>query len=258
MSDISLALVSLGLFAGSLLALAWLSGRISLQIQQATYNVTGSIDMAVVIYFLLLLPGIVVHEAAHWVTAKLLGLRPGKFTVWPTRRGKMVGLGSVTARDGGMVLNSLVGMAPLLVGTALVALLARLWFGGNQLAQSFAGDEFGAWLATVVAAFQRPDAAVWAYLVFTIANGMMPSAPDREPVKPLLVYIALAAIAYVALGMPLEPVTQALEASRAPLAHLNSALVVTVALDVVVLVALLAVVLLTGLRPAATVPTRRR
>lgn len=258
MSEATSGLVGIGVFAGALLVLAWLSARISLLIQQSVYNVTGSIDMAVLIYFLLLLPGIVLHEAAHWIVAKLLGLKPGRFTVWPKRRGRMVGLGSVTARDGGMVLNSLVGMAPLFLGTLLVALMARAWFGGNQLAQTFAGDELRTWFSTVAAAFRRPDAAIWAYLIFTTANGMMPSAPDREPVKPLLVYIALAALLYVALGMPLQPLADALEASTAPLAHLNSALIVTVALDIAVVLVLLALAALTGMRPALPSGTRRR
>lgn len=232
-------LLALLLFGGSLLALAWFSARISLGLQQVVYNLTVSVDFAVVTYFLLLLPGIVVHEASHWVTAWLLGLQPGKFTLWPKRRGRMVGLGSVTARSGGPLLDSLVGMAPLFAGTVLVALLARAWFGGAGLEQSLSSGSVTGWIDALTAAFRRPDAALWAYLIFVIANGMMPSAPDREPLKPLLVYIALAVLLYLLLGLPLDPVGNLLDASAASLMRLNSALVVTLLLDVGVLAALL-------------------
>lgn len=232
-------LLALLLFGGSLLALAWFSARTSLSVQQVVYNLTGSVDYAVVVYFLLLLPGILVHEAAHWVTAWVLGLQPGKFTVWPRRRGRMVGLGSVTARRGGPLRDSLVGMAPLLVGTLLVALMARAWFGGTALAQSFAGEGVTPWLDALGATFRRPDAALWAYGIFVIANGMMPSASDREPLKPLLVYIALAVLLYLLLGLPLKPVGSLLDGAAAPLMQLNTALVITLLLDVGVLAALL-------------------
>ncbi len=266
MSETGAALAAAGVFAIALVALAWLSVQISLQMQQVVYNITRSVDWAVVVYFLLMLPGIVAHEAAHWVVAWLLGLKPGRFTVWPRRRGRMVGLGSVTARDGGALRNSLVGMAPLLIGTLLVALLARGWFGGPALPQ-MAGAEpalegaahgLRLWWLSLLAAFRRPDAALWAYLIFAVANGMMPSAPDREPLKPVLTYAALAALAYVALGMPLSLLGDALEAVQRPLLHLNSALLVTVALDVGVLLALWGLAAVTALRPLPVSTSRRR
>ena len=232
-------LTALLLFGAALLALAWFSARISLSVQQVAYNVTGSVDFAIVAYFLLLLPGILVHEAAHWLTAWVLGLQPGRFTVWPKRRGRMVGLGSVTARSGGPLLDSLVGMAPLFVGTLLVALMARAWFGDTLVAQRFAGQSVGGWLDALALAFRRPDAALWAWGIFVIANGMMPSAPDREPLKPLFVYIGLAAVVYLLIGLPLDTLGNLLEATAAPLMQLNSALVVTLLLDVGVLAVLL-------------------
>jgi hypothetical protein len=230
-------LLPLLLFAAALLLLSWFSRQISLRVQGVALGATGSIRAAVVAYFLVMLPGILVHEAAHWVTAWLLGLKPGQFRVWPTMRGKMIGLGSVTARSGGIVLDSLVGMAPLLAGTLLTLWLSRIWFDADPRTLIDAGltqpQTVGALL---VWAFSRPDAPIWAYLIFTIANGMMPSAPDREPVKPLLVYLALAAAFYLLLGLPLRPWADALTAVGGPLMSLNAALIVTVLLDVIVLV----------------------
>jgi hypothetical protein len=233
------SLIALPLFGASLLALAWFSMRISLGVQQVVYNLTGSVDYAVVAYFLLFLPGILVHEAAHWVMAWLLGLKPGKFTLWPKRRGRMVGLGSVTARSGGPLLDSLVGMAPLFVGTLLVALMARAWFGSTVLEESFGEQGVQSWLEALATAFQRPDAALWAWGIFVVANGMMPSAPDREPLRPLFAYIGLAVLLYLFIGLPLQPIGNLLEAGAAPLMRLNSALVVTLLLDVAVLTLLL-------------------
>jgi hypothetical protein len=71
---------------------------------------------------------VVIHEAAHWGMARLLGLRTGKFRVWPKRQGRHIGLGSVSVESRHVVLDSLVGIAPLLVGTALVAIIGNAIF----------------------------------------------------------------------------------------------------------------------------------
>jgi hypothetical protein len=232
-------LVPLLTFVGALLLLAWMSRQISLCVQSVALGASGSIRVAIMAYFLLMLPGILVHEASHWVTAWLLGLKPGRFTVWPKVRGKMIGLGSVTARSGGVVLDSLVGMAPLVVGTLLTLWLSRLWFGSDpRLLVEAGANNPRALGAILIWAFSRPDAPIWAYLIFTIANGMMPSASDREPVKPLIVYLVLAAGLYLLAGLPVQPWANALQAADGGVRALNAALIVTVTLDVAVLLVL--------------------
>lgn len=229
-------------FGVALLLLSWFSRQISLRIQGVALGATGSIRAAVAAYFLLMLPGILVHELSHWTMAWVLGLKPGRFTVWPKMRGKMIGLGSVTAHSGGIVLDSLVGMAPLMAGTLLTLALSRIWFGADPRLLVEAGVARPQALLELLAwAFARPDAPVWAYLIFTIANGMMPSAPDREPVKPLLVYLGLASLLYVLIGLPLQPWAEALTAAGGALSSLNAALAVTVVLDVAVLAVLVVV-----------------
>lgn len=232
------AFIAILIFCVSLAALAWLSRSISIAIQQLVYHLTRSEHTAVAVYFLVLLPGIFVHESSHWVTAWLLGLKPGRFTVWPKIRGNTIGLGSVTARSGGMALDSLVGIAPLVMGTLLVALCAHLWLGGAVLQFALQTNSVETWLDVVRYAFQQPDAPIWAWLIFAIANGMMPSAPDREPLRPLLVYAALATALYIVLGLPLNPFRSLLDAAVGPLMALNSALVITVGMDAIALAVL--------------------
>ena len=135
------------------------------------------------------------------------------------------------------------------MGTLLVALMARAWFGDTPLEQDFAAQGVGDWLAALMAAFRQPDATLWAWGIFVIANGMMPSAPDREPLKPLFVYIALAVLLYLLIGLPLQPVGSLLDASGALVMQLNSAFIVTLLLDIGVLALLLIIAALTTRRP---------
>jgi hypothetical protein len=76
---------------------------------------------------------------------------------------------------------------------------------------------------------------LWAYLLFTIANAMMPSASDREPVMPVLGYSLLAIIAYIILGLPLHGAATVMAWLAPVLSNLSSALLFVIVLDVITL-----------------------
>ena len=221
-----------------LLVLAWFSRQISLHIQFPFYSLTRSQNSATLAIFLLFLPGVFIHEGAHWTVARLLGLKTGKFRVWPKRQGKYIGLGSVSVESRDPIRDSLVGVAPLIVGTVLVTLIGRMIFD-TPLVSGLLAE--GNWLGAVIAFRQelnRPSGLIWAYLLFTIANAMMPSASDREPVMPVLFYSLLAIVAYIILGLPLQGAATMMEWLAPTLSNLSSALLFVIVLDVVILAVL--------------------
>ena len=82
------------------------------------------------------------------------------------------------------------------------------------------------------------DGLVWAYAIFVVGNSMMPSASDREPFKPVLIYTIFAALIYVVVGLPLAPMTLLL-GWLAPASEITvGALLFLLALDGLVLAAL--------------------
>jgi hypothetical protein len=215
--------------------LAWFSRLISLRIQELVYLITGSQDMPMVVLFLVLLPGVVLHEFSHWIVAKLLGLHPGRFRVWPKKQGKYIGLGSVSVRQGGPLADSLVGIAPLVIGSIVVTTIGLQVFATSQMTAAW---NHGAWLGglgLVLHSLNRPDGLAWAYLLFVVANAMMPSASDRQPVKSLLLYLILAGLIYFILDFPLTALMTPLEWLVAPLQALTSALLFVLVLDAFVL-----------------------
>lgn len=227
-----------------LLVLAWFSRQISLHIQFPFYSLTRSQNSATLAIFLLFLPGVFIHEGAHWTVARLLGLKTGKFRVWPKRQGKYIGLGSVSVESRDPIRDSLVGVAPLIVGTVLVTLIGRMIFD-TPLVSGLLAE--GNWLGAVIAfrrELNRPSGLIWAYLLFTIANAMMPSASDREPVMPVLFYSLLAIVAYIILGLPLQGAASMMEWLAPILSNLSSALLFVIVLDVVILAVLYVIRLL--------------
>ena len=221
-----------------LLLLAWFSRQISLHVQLPFYSLTRSQNSATLAIFLIFLPGVIIHEGAHWTMARLIGLKTGKFRVWPKRSGKYIGLGSVSVESRDPIRDSLVGVAPLLVGTVLVTIIGRMIFDTPQVSALLAqGEWFGAFMA-FRQELNRPSGLLWAYLLFTIANAMMPSASDREPIKPVLFYGGLAITAYIILGLPLQGATAALQWLAPTLQNLSSALLFVIVLDIIILAVL--------------------
>jgi hypothetical protein len=193
-----------------LLVLAALSRAVSLRVQAVIYYLTGSGDLASVGIFLLLLPGVFLHEGAHWLAARLLGLRTGKFRVWPTKQGAYIGLGSVSVERADIWRESLVGIAPLVAGNLVLALIGWRVFATPTLLAALAAGEPAAAISSFGTGLRTADGLAWAYAVFAVGNSMMPSASDREPFKPVLIYTFFAAVIYIVVGLPLAPMAQLL------------------------------------------------
>ncbi len=235
-ADVVAVFTGLGLL---LLFLAWASREIGYRIQTIVYLLTRSQDLAMVFLFLAFLPGILIHEGAHWAVARLLGLKTGKFRVWPRRRGRTIGMGSVTVSSGGPLRDSLVGLAPLLAGSLVVGWIGNQVFQAGSLVALW---QQGRWLDGLAALFRAlsatPDGLLWGYLVFAVANAMMPSPSDREPLRALGIYLVGFTVLYLLLGRPGHWLAQAGLWLVGPLATLVDALIFTALLDGLIWLAL--------------------
>ncbi|MCS7220196.1 MAG: hypothetical protein RML36_03780 [Anaerolineae bacterium] len=181
--------------AAALAALFLLNDWISRHLQGIGLLITGHPEGGMVLAWLIFLPGIVLHEASHWVVAHLLGLRPSRLRVWPERRGKLVRMGYVDFRAGGLLRDSLVGLAPFLTGCAVLLGVA---------AQVFGFDGQTGWreaIQSVLSGLHQADLWLFIYLIFTVSNGMMPSASDRQAWGSLLLYMLLVAAGLYTLDL---------------------------------------------------------
>lgn len=232
-------LVTFVIFAVVLLVLAWMSRQVSLLTQEVVFRLTNSADLAMVMIFLLLLPGVLIHEASHWLMAKVLGLKTGKFRVWPRKKGRHIGMGSVSVASGGPVVDSLVGLAPLLVGSCVVALIGTQVFQSNVLNSFWLGGDWWMTVQTIVASVTRQqDGILWSYLLFAVANAMLPSSSDREPLQPLLLYIVIFGVLYILVDSSGQFFLQLAGWLAGPVTSLVSALFLVALFDVIVMAVL--------------------
>lgn len=234
--DMDATLTTFALFAILLLLLAWMSRQVSLLTQEVIYRITQSADLAMVVLFLLYLPGILIHEASHWLMAKVLGLKTGKFRVWPRKRGRHIGMGSVSVSRGGAVADSLVGLAPLMVGSFFVAMVGEQVFQSYLLPTLWQGGDWWKGIQALLRVVTRQqDGFLWSYLLFAVANAMLPSSSDREPLRSLLLYIVLFGVLYILVDSSGQFFLQVTAWLAGPLATLVNALFLVAILDAIVL-----------------------
>jgi hypothetical protein len=144
----------------------------------------GRQDRAVVVYAIVLLPGVFLHEASHWLAATLLGVRTGTFSIIPRQQPDgSIQLGYVEyykSRTLDPLRESVIGGAPLIAGTAVILLISYHIFNYPEIAALVRTGQVVSLTAALEQLFQTPDFLLWLYLLFAIANGMMPSRSDRR------------------------------------------------------------------------------
>lgn len=168
MIAIPVPLALVGILAGLWL----LAGLLAAHLQGLVLLVTRSAHTASVAYDLLVLPGVIVHEAAHIVAALLLRVRVLRADLFRFRRARDARQGEVVVERADPVRMSLIGAAPLLAGIGLLLLLLRLM-------EVEPSGSFAAALAVLRQLSRAPVSLIGLYLVWAIANTMFPSAADR-------------------------------------------------------------------------------
>ena len=180
----------------------WLKRWITLHLQGVGILVWGDADIAMLLYFLTLLPGIVLHELSHWACARMLGVRTGRMRIWPSRTGGgRMRLGSVRIGQTDHLRASLIGLAPFITGCAAIYLIGDLILGAGPLIGPLLRADFAAFRSSLSVYTQASDFWIWIYVIFTISNTMFPSESDRRAWWPVVALLGAMALLGYAFGL---------------------------------------------------------
>lgn len=178
---------------------------------------TGDPDAAVVLYAMPLLPGIILHEFSHAFAAILLGVRVGRISIQPKRAGQRIQLGFVPVEKTDVVRASLIGLAPLLAGSAAILLIGYWVFGISTVGAALVAGDWANLTTGLLRALKASDAWIWAYVIFAVGNTMLPSRADRQAWTPVILFLLLIGVLIWAVGLGpavveglSEPITTAL------------------------------------------------
>ncbi|MDY6878249.1 MAG: M50 family metallopeptidase [Chloroflexota bacterium] len=192
---------------------------------------TGDIEIAVVLYALPLLPGILLHELSHALAAILMGVRVGRISIRPKRTGQRIQLGFVPIEKTDVVRASLIGLAPLLVGSGVILLIGYWVFDIGTVGVALVTGDQTDMIAGLLRALKAPDAWIWAYVIFAVSNTMLPSRADRQAWTPLILFLLLIGAVVWAAGLGPAVIESLSELLTKALHWLATMCALTIAID---------------------------
>lgn len=180
-------------FAVLLISLIGARNVFAFFLQDLTKMLTGSSRLGLVVYSLLFLPGVIIHEISHFFVAAFLGVHTGTITIFPSDfsdEGEQ-SLGSVQVAKADVLRGSLIGLAPLFMGSISIIAITSWQF--PQLIDSILSLEgtLNQLLIEGRRILAEPLNVVWLYLIFAISNTMFVSHSDRRSWPALLVLLTL-------------------------------------------------------------------
>jgi hypothetical protein len=171
------------------------------EIQAVFLILTRDTRLTMGIFSILFLPGVFLHELSHFVLAKILRVRTGRFSIFPQSLpdGRLQ-LGYVETVRSDIVRDSLIGAAPLIVGTLFVAYVAIYHLQMRVLWDVFRNGQFGLFWMGVRALPRVQDFYLWFYLAFAVSSTMMPSESDRHAWLELIVSVGVLIVIALLIG----------------------------------------------------------
>lgn len=146
-------------------------------------RLTRSKTLTINIISFLFLPGVVVHEFSHFLSATFLFVKTGEIEFIPQITDGGVKLGSVGIAGTDPIRRAIIGFAPVIIGIGIITTVLFYFFNGKF-------GEIGFNLKTLLVL----------YVVFEIGNTMFSSRKDLEGTLELLAVLAVFLIAFYLIG----------------------------------------------------------
>jgi hypothetical protein len=160
------------------------------EIQAIFLLITRQPEISTALFSLLFLPGVLLHETSHFLMARLLGVRTGRFSIIPKKlEGGRLQLGYVETAKTDFFRDALIGVAPLVTGGVFVAFAGVSRLGLNMIWVNLSQGQLSSINIAIKSIVVRPDFWLWFYLTFAISSTMLPSASDRRAWVPLILVI---------------------------------------------------------------------
>ena len=179
-------------FVMMLVPLIFLQRHLHREIQAVFLILTRDARLTIGIFQIIFLPGVFLHEASHFLMAKILRVPTGGFSVIPRAQpnGRLQ-LGYVETAKSDIVRDSLIGAAPLIFGTLFVAYVSVYRMDMRVLWDTFQDGHFTMFWWGVRLLPTVKDFYLWFYLAFAVSSTMIPSESDRHAWPELVISVGV-------------------------------------------------------------------
>lgn len=171
------------------------------EFQGLLLNLTRRMDVSIIVFSILFLPGVFLHELSHFLTAKLLRVKTGKLSLIPQyQESGRLRLGYIETEKVDFFRDALIGLAPLVIGIVVTGFIVKDRLGLITSWQILREFDLVLLIDSLREVVNQPNFWVWFYLSVVVSSTMMPSPADRKAWIPLLLFLISMVLIGVILG----------------------------------------------------------
>jgi hypothetical protein len=142
---------------------------------------TNNKKSATALYYVLLFPGVFVHEFTQYLVAGALNVRIKRVIAWPEAQDDgTLRLNFVQVKQAHWIQAAVIGAAPLFTGLGIVWVISNQILNLDNVLSALATANITVIGPALRELVSKPDFYLWLYLMFTISNAMLPTPADRE------------------------------------------------------------------------------
>lgn len=187
--------------AGVLVLLYYVEKWVQSHLYGVGWVLTNHPKTATALYYLLLSPGVFVHEFTQYIVAGALNVKIKRVMAWPeAQEDGTLRLNFVQIKQSNWVQAAVISAAPFLVGIALVWAISTRILGLDSLISALAAGDITLVGQALKNLARTPDFYLWLYLMFAISNAMLPTPADREGWPLLFAIFAVVIVFLVVIG----------------------------------------------------------
>jgi hypothetical protein len=152
----------------------------------------GNARLTMAVFSILFFPGVLLHEFSHFLMAKILRVHTRGFSIVPKMMPEgYLRMGYVEVSESDILRDSLIGAAPLILGTTAIAYMAIYRLDLLPLWDVLRNGQMGLFWLGVTLLPGIKDFYLWFYLTFAVSSTMLPSQSDRHSWLPLGITIVI-------------------------------------------------------------------
>lgn len=169
------------ILAAVLIPLVYVEKWVHSHLYGVGWLLTNDKKSATALYYVLLFPGVFVHEFVQYLAAGALNVKIKRMIAWPKAQNNgTLRLDFVQIQNARWYQAAIIGAAPMIVGMAIVWMISSRVLGLEVFLQALETAD----ITIIGPAFQdlasKPDFYLWLYLMFAVSNAMLPTPADRE------------------------------------------------------------------------------
>ncbi len=207
------------MLAGVLILLTYAEKWVHRHLFGVGWVLTNNKKTATALYYVLLLPGVFVHEFTQYLVAGALNVRIRRVIAWPEAQDNgTLRLNFITLQRARPLERAIIGAAPLGVGLTLVWVISTQILNLEEVLSALLQHDANLLSSALRELGSTPDFYLWLYLMFAIGNAMLPTPADREgwPLVlgvfgAILVFLVLIGVGEVLLQTFTGPVAHGVE-----------------------------------------------